>query len=272
MKDTLFRMLRTPSGVTSIALMLVFLIPALLAPLLAPYDPAMQFRGVYLAPPSAQHLLGTDHLGRDILSRILFGMRVSLFVAFGGVAVGTAIGVIAGVISGYLGGLWDLVLMRTSDVILAFPTVLLGIVVAVVYGRGMTSIIIAIAIYNVPTFARLTRSRVLEVRELEFISGTLALGARKTRVMLKHLLPNSMSPVFVQLGVAMGFAVFLEAALSFLGLGVQAPDPSLGQMLSDARGHLRASPLYGVLPGVAITMIIISANLLTDTIRDLWNE
>ena len=257
-----------PAGRIGILITILLILVAAGSPLLAPQNPIHQVPGRELRPPSELNWLGTDELGRDILSRIIWGSRVSLIVGLLAVALGSTVGVLSGLIAGYLGGWVDAVIMRLTDSLLAFPAILLGIAVATVLGPGATNAAIALAIVSVPQFARIARACVLTERGKDYVLAALALGARDSRVLAVHILPNGLAPLLIQLSLAMAYAVLLEAGLSFLGLGAQPPEPSWGQMLSTARNYLRQAPWYGVFPGVALTILLFGLNFLADGVRD----
>lgn len=261
------RLLRDPMGLLGAGTLFLLVVVALLAPFLVPFDPIAQHPGQELLPPGAGYLLGTDEFGRDLLSRIIYGSRISLLVGVIAVALGAGVGVSTGLVAGYVGGWLDSVVMRVYDALLAFPTILLGIVVVTVLGPGSLNVAIAIAVAQMPDFARLTRSSVLAQREREYVQAARSIGADERRIMWRHVLPNCLAPLLVQLSLAMGFAVLAEAGLSFLGLGTQPPSPSWGRMLNDSRAYLRQDPLYGVWPGIALALLLVSLNYLSDALQ-----
>jgi len=247
---------------------LLFLV-ALLAPLIAPHDPlAVHPDDSYLPPLSPSHLLGTDELGRDLFSRVLWGARVSLPVAFVAVAVGLVAGGIIGLVSGYAGGTTDLVLMRFIDALLAFPGLILAIGLVAALGPGLRNAMIAIGIVAVPIYARLVRAQVLQLKQMEFITATRSLGARPSRLVLRHIVPNLLNPVLVQVSLSAGFAILAEATLSFLGLGAQVPTPDWGQMINSGRTFLNNDAWLAIVPGAAISVTVFSFNWLGDALRD----
>ncbi len=215
------RIVRHPLGGIGLILTCAILLLAVLAPLLAPYDPIRQIHGRELQPPSAEHILGTDEFGRDILSRIIYGSRISLMVGLVAVLLGGVMGVTTGLLAGYEGGWVDSIIMRFYDGLLAFPAILLGIAVATVLGPGAINAAIALAIVSVPQFARIARASMLTEKGKDYVTAARALGAGDRRLVFAHVLPNSISPLVVQLALAMAYAVLLEASLSFLGLGAQ---------------------------------------------------
>jgi ABC-type dipeptide/oligopeptide/nickel transport system permease subunit len=216
-------------------------------------------------------LLGTDELSRDILSRVIFGTRVSIAAGFVSVAAGSAIGIFLGMIAGMFRGVADAAIMRTCDFLLALPGILLGIVIVAVLGPGLAQVCIAVAIVNIPVFARLMRSAVLKERELDYIRASVVQGASTARILLKHILPNSISVVITQFSAATGQAVLIEAALSFLGLGVQPPTASWGSMLSTSRDYLATSPLYALAPGLMLFVFVLGLNLFSDALQRVLN-
>lgn len=265
---SLRRLLRNPSGRIGLVIIGFFCAVALVAPYVAPYNPVEQFQGAQLRPPSGQYLLGTDELGRDILSRLLYGSRISLAVGLVSVAIGLGVGATSGLLGGYLGGWIDGTLNRLWDCLLAFPSVLLGIAIVLVIGPGAVNAAIAVGIFNVPVFARLARACALAERERDYVLAERALGASSSRIVFHHILPNVLSPILVQIMVTMAFAILLESTLSFLGLGTQPPNPSWGSMLSTSRQFLRTAWWYGVFPGLALSALLVGFNFLSEAVRD----
>jgi peptide/nickel transport system permease protein len=266
--QVLVRISRNPMGAFGLTIVLVMALLAILAPVIAPYSPTAQHPGMELKPPGSDFWLGSDDLGRDLLSRILYGARVSFVVGIVATALGAAIGVSTGLLSGYVGGWVDSVIMRCYDALLAFPGIIIGIAVISILGPSTLNVAYALAIGGMPFFARLMRSSVLSEREREYVYAARCIGAKHHRIMFQHVLPNTMAPLLVQLSLAMGFAVLAEAGLSFLGLGTQPPDPSWGSMLYDSRAYLREAPWYGLWPGVALTVLLVALNYLSDALRD----
>ncbi|MBM4420356.1 MAG: ABC transporter permease [Chloroflexi bacterium] len=241
---------------------------ALAAPLLAPHGPLVQHPGSELRAPMPPYLLGTDEIGRDLLSRILHGSRATLAIALAAVAAAWAVGLPAGLIAGQRGGWVDSVITRAADALLAFPRLILGLAVLALLGPGAANIAIAIAIDLAPNVARLTRALVLRERRREYVLAARAVGVRDPHLLRRHLLPNVAGPLIAQLCVAGGYAVLAESSLSFLGLGAQPPDPSWGAMLSASRAYLREAPWYGIFPGLALAALIYSLNTVGDHLRD----
>ena len=247
---------------------LLFLV-ALVAPILSPHDPlAVNPDNPYLPPLSPGHLLGTDELGRDLLSRVLWGTRVSLPVAFVAVAVGFFAGGIIGLVCGYAGGVTDLLLMRFIDALLAFPGLILAIALVAALGPGLRNAMIAIGIVAIPAYARLVRGQVLQLKHMEFVTATRSLGAQPLRLVFGHILPNLLNPIIVQVSLSAGFAILAEATLSFLGLGAQVPTPDWGQMINSGRTFLNNDPWLAIVPGAAISVAVFSFNWLGDSLRD----
>jgi peptide/nickel transport system permease protein len=266
--QALSRTLQNPMGLIGGLIVLVLVIAAILAPLITPFDPVEQHPGLELQPPGSQFWLGTDHLGRDLLSRILFGSRSSLLIGLLAVGLGAGFGIASGLAAGYFGGWVDAVLMRLFDALLSFPAILLGIGVVSVIGSGPMSVAYALAVATVPTFARLMRARVLSEREREYVVAARCIGARAGRIMWLHVLPNAIAPLLIQISLSMGFAILAESALTFLGLGTQPPTASWGGMLNESRAYLRTAPWFGIFPGLALALLLLGLNLLTDALRD----
>jgi ABC-type dipeptide/oligopeptide/nickel transport system permease subunit len=237
-------------------------------PLIAPYNPNDFDLSMARSPPSLQHPFGTDELGRDILSRILIGARYTIGISVASVALGALIGVIMGLVSGYLGGLWDSVIQRIVDVMLAFPTILLAIALVASLGQGVTSLIVAIAISTFPVYARLVRGVVLQIIGEDYIAAEKLLGKGSLYIMFKHVLPNAVSAIVVQATYYMGLSILLASALGFLGLGVPPPTPEWGAMIGSGRTYLFSSPHIVVFPGFFILVSALSFNLLGDGLRD----
>jgi peptide/nickel transport system permease protein len=259
---------RNRAALAGLAVIVTLIVAAVFAPILAPYDPYAVSLDTRLLAPDAKHLLGTDELGRDILSRLLYGARVSLWVGIVTVALSGVIGITGGVVAGYLGGYWDAVIMRLVDVFLAFPVIVLAIAIVAVRGPGLTNVLIALALVYWTTYARVSRSIVLALREEEYTWAARTLGATPTRIMLRHLLPNAVAPLIVLASLGMGNAIVAEAALSFLGLGIQPPEASWGSMLNFGMQFLRDASFLSTTPGLAIFITVLGFNLLGDGLRD----
>ncbi|HYQ61075.1 MAG TPA: ABC transporter permease [Desulfatiglandales bacterium] len=242
---------------------------ALLAPLLAGYDPLkMDFSSV-LAPPSSKHLLGTDHFGRDILSRILYGARISIEVGLASIFIGFVGGIIIGAAAGYLGGLVDDILMRMMDGLLAFPALLLAIGLVASMGPSLKTVCLSIGVVYIPRFARVMRSSVLAEREKEYVEAARAIGQSRIKILVRHIGPNCISPVVVMSTVIFALAIIIEATLSFLGIGLPPPTPSWGTMLNESRRYLGTSIYPALFPGLVISFAVLGLNLLGDGLRDL---
>jgi peptide/nickel transport system permease protein len=252
-------------GLTIVALLVVC---AITAPWISPYDPTRQRLLEALQPPSAEHLLGTDENGRDVLSRILYGARVSLAAGIFSVTIAFCLGVSLGLISGYFSGRVDNTIMRAMDALLAFPTLVLALAITATLGPGLRNAMIAIGIVGMPIFARLTRGQVLSIREREFIEAARTLGAGHRRIMIWHILPNVTGPLVVQASLSVAVAILAEATLSFLGLGVQPPEPSWGSMVSRGKDYLDMAPWLAFAPGAAIFLAVMGFNFVGDAIRD----
>lgn len=246
----------------------LFLILAVFAPLIAPFEINEQSLGERFSAPSAAHWFGTDDFGRDIFSRVVHGARISLWVGFFSVLGSVILGTLLGLIAGYGGRVLDAVISRLFDILLAFPSILLAIAIVSILGPSLQNALIAIAIINVPTFGRLVRSKVLSIKQEEYVLAAKAVGMSHRRIVLRHILPNSMVPVIVQATLAIGTAIIEAAALGFLGLGAQAPSPEWGKMLADARPYLVQAPWTLIFPGVAIMLTVLGFNLMGDGLRD----
>lgn len=267
-QKSLRRLLRNFAFTSGALLTIVLIVVALAAPLLSPYDPSVQDTSRRLETPSKDHLLGMDDLGRDVLSRIIWGSRVSLRVGFSVVLLASLVGVSLGAISGYFGGAIDTLVMRVSDILLAFPGILLAIAMVAVLGPSLNNVILALATIGWVGYARLVRGQVLKVREMEYVTAARALGARSFRVILRHVLPNVINPVIVMATLGLAGAILAEAALSFLGLGVQPPTPSWGAMLTAGRRYLGLADHLAIYPGIAIMLAVMGLNFLGDGLID----
>jgi peptide/nickel transport system permease protein len=265
------RFWRSTSGKVGLILTIVLLLLAVSAPILHPYDPATDRD--YLArlnPPGIEHWMGTDGLGRDVLTLVWYGIQTSLIIGFVSVGFGLLIGLLLGLIAGYFRGPIDIVVGWLTDILLAFPSILLAIAVVTVAGPSMQSVMVAVGMIQVPIFIRLTRSMVLSLREQEFIQAVRALGASPIQIIFGHILPSSLAPLVVQATLSIGISTLEAAGLGFLGLGTQPPTPELGTMLADAfrGGYYLSAPWTTVFPGLLITLIVLAFNLLGDGLRD----
>jgi peptide/nickel transport system permease protein len=259
------RTLGAAGGVVIVAMILV----AIFASIIAPYDPKDTSFLEQLKPPSAQHWLGTDTFGRDVLSRLIYGARTALLIGFFSAFVGCSLGALLGVISAYYGGKIDLTLERLMDVIISFPVLILALAVVSALGNSITNVIIAITVPIVPRVARVIRSGALSLRQMPFVEAARGLGARDVRIILSHMLPNVIAPYLILLTAFLGQAILAEAALSFLGLGVSEPEPAWGLMLRGASVQfVERAPWLAIAPGVAISLAVFAFNLLGDSLRD----
>ena len=263
--------LANPLNLVALAIIAVFAACALLAPLLAPYDPLAQELGQRLRPPSPEHWLGTDSLGRDIASRILYGARISLIIGVVVVASAGVVGTAIGLIAGYAGGLVDEALMRLTEVFLAFPALILAMAIAGALGPSLTNAIIAIAAVTWAVYARLTRGQILSLRRREFVEAARAIGASRTRIVVRHLLPNALAPLMIQASFDLGSSIIAAAGLSFIGFGAQPPTPEWGVMISEGRNYISTQPWLSLFPGLAILLAVGSFNLLGDGLRDAFD-
>jgi len=268
MNETIAYLWHHPTGRIGVVLVGVMVLVAVFAPWIAPYDPNRQFSGMELSGMSMAHWCGTDFLGRDILSRTIFAARISLTAGALAVILGAFLGILMGLLAGALGGWTDTAMMRVSDSISAFPAILLGAAVVAVEGPGFIQVAIAIAIAQSPLFARLSRAIALSEARLEYVDAAESMGATKARIMFFHILPNSAGPLLVQASLSVGIAILMESGLSFLGLGVQPPTPSWGQMLSDSLRFIDFVPAYAIFPGLALTIVLVGVNFVADALRD----
>jgi peptide/nickel transport system permease protein len=256
---------------TGAALLLLLVAAALFAPLIAPHDPLHQNLDNDLIPYSADHPLGTDKLGRDILSRTIYGSRISLLVGITTVALSLTIGLAIGSLSGYFGGWIDQALMRVVDILLAFPGILLAIAFTAVLGPGLDHVVLALCLIGWTGYARLVRGEIIALRQREFVQAARALGCKPGRVIMRHLLPNLLPPLLIQATFGLAAAIIAEGSLSFLGLGVEPPTPSWGSMLNDGRQFLLVAPHLTTYPGLAIMLTVLALNLVGDALQDRLN-
>ncbi|HXH37570.1 MAG TPA: ABC transporter permease [Thermoanaerobaculia bacterium] len=262
------RLLKNFAFTSGLLLTIALVIVAIAAPLLSPFDPDAQDTARRLEAPSHGHLLGLDDLGRDVLSRIIWGARVSLRVGFSVVILASIIGITLGSMAGYFGGWMDTVIMRITDILLAFPGILLAIAMVAVLGPSLNNVVLALVVIGWVGYARLVRGQVLKVREMEYVIAAKALGARSPRVILRHVLPNVMNPMIVMATLGLAGTILSEAALSFLGLGVQPPTPSWGAMLTSGRRYLGLANHLAIWPGIAIMLAVMGLNFLGDGLID----
>lgn len=259
---------KNKAAIFGLSIVVIFSLLAILAPLIAPYDPAQMQMSKKLQTPSAEHWLGTDDKGRDILSRLLFGARISLTVGLLSTVIGAAVGILLGVVAGYYGKWVDSLIMRICDVLLAFPGILLALAIVSVLGASTTNVILAVAFFAVPTFARIVRGSTLSVKKLEYIDAIKAMGATDGRIIFKHILPNITSPIIVQATLYIASAIITASALSFLGMGTQPPTPEWGTMLAQGRSYVAQAPHLTLFPGLVILLVVVGFNLFGDGLRD----
>jgi len=256
------------SAVIGLILVAFFILVAALAPLLAPYDPTAFTLGQQLRPPSAANPLGTDELGRDILSRLLWGSRVTLLITLGAVVVSLVVGATLGIVAGFRGKWTDTLIMRVMDVLLAMPGFLLAIAIIAALGAGTFNVVVAVGIFSIPAFARVARGSTLSIKEQDYVLAARALGASDITIMRRHVLPNVAPPLVVQTSLRLATAILTASGLSFLGLGPQPPQPEWGAMLSTGRNFITSSPQLATIPGLAILLVAMGFNLLGDGLRD----
>ncbi len=261
-------MFRNKKAVVGAVILIMFALGAIFAPFLTPYEPQRQNIRNRLQGPSSEHWLGTDQFGRDIMTRILYGGRLSLRVGFTSVGIALAIGGTMGMIAGYYGGFIDNLFMRFVDVLLALPGFLLALAIVASLGPGLENVIIAIGIANIPAFARMMRSSVLTVKELDYVSASIAVGCSDFRILVRHVLPNAINPIIVLATLGLAGAILAAAGLSFLGMGAQPPTPEWGSMIATARPFIRVAHYPVTFPGLAIFFTVLSLNMVGDGLRD----
>lgn len=262
------RLWRHKAAVAGMVVLLLLILLAVLAPVLSPHDPNVGDLMDYLQPPSATHWMGTDDQGRDLFTRVLFGLRLSLVVGLISVSIGILFGVTFGALAGFKGGWVDNVIMRVMDILLAFPTLLLALAIVIALGQGLDKAIIAVGIVSIPQYARITRGAVIQVKENDYVQAARATGASELRALIKHVMPNIFAPLLVRATLGTSEAVLETAGLSFLGLGAKLPTPELGLMIARAREHFYNAPYLIYFPGIAITLMILALNLVGDGLRD----
>src|SRR5262245_37533682 len=267
-----FYMRRYPLGAAGAVIVTLFVLMAIFAPWITVYDPTTTNSRISLAPPGGAHPLGADFMGRDMWSRIVYGARISLAVGLGATSLGCLIGVSIGLVSGYFGGWLDLIVQRFMDMMQSLPLLVMALVMAAALGPSLENVIIAIAIPLVPTVARIIRSNTLMLRELPYVEAARAVGMNELSIAVRHVLPNTLAPLIVLATAQLGSAILVEAALSFLGLGIPEPYPSWGRMLSEsAAEYVRTAPWLVIWPGVAISLAVFGSNLLGDALRDIFD-
>jgi len=250
------------------AVILLLILVAVFADLIAPYDPYQQNLREALQQPSSAHLLGTDALGRDTLSRIIYGSRTSLAVGFVSVAVAGLIGMALGLLAGYFGGLLNMLIMRSIDGLMAIPSIMLALAIGWALGGGLTNVMIILGVSLVPTCARLMRGQVLSVKQADYVTAAVMVGARDFRIMLTHIFPNCISPLIVLITLNLGIAILAEAGLSFLGLGITPPGAAWGSMVNDGYRYLLTNPILSFAPGFCVMLVVLAFNLVGDGLRD----
>ena len=262
------RLKRNRAAIAGGIIVLLFVATALLAPWLSPYPPNEGDLTKRLQAPDREHLLGTDPLGRDLLSRVIYGARISLQIQIVAVVIAMFVGTLLGMVGGYYGGAFDNLIMRLMDILLAFPGIFLAIAIIAVLGPGLANLMLAAGIYSIPQFARIVRGSVLSLKEKEFVEAARAVGEKDINILFRYLLPNSMAPIIVQTTLRMATVLLTASGLSFLGLGVQPPTAEWGAMLSNARAYLITAPHVATVPGLAIMLVVMGFNLFGDGLRD----
>ncbi|MCI6260033.1 MULTISPECIES: nickel/cobalt ABC transporter permease [unclassified Pyramidobacter] len=265
------RLRRSKTAVAGLVIVGVYLFLALCGPWLAPYDPYFQDLNLSYLRPCMAHWLGCDEFGRDILSRLLYGARVSLVIQFWAVMISLAVGTFLGSASGYFGGKVDEIVMRLMDVMMAFPGILLALAIVAILGPSLTNLIVAIGINSVPGFSRVARGAVISVKKNDYVTAARAIGENDLSILFRYVLPNAISPIIVQTTMRMATVLLTAAGLGFLGLGVQPPSPEWGTMLSAARVYLRSAPHVAIIPGVTIMIVVLGFNFFGDGLQDALN-
>ena len=268
LKEIWRRFRRNKQAMVGMCMLLLMIFSAIFASVISPYDPLQQDIINRLQPPSAAHFFGTDELGRDIFSRILYGSRISLTVGLIAVSISSVVGCALGAIAGYYGGVLDNVIMRCTDVLMAIPSILLNISIVAALGTGLQNVMIAIGISSVPAYCRIMRASLLSLKDQEFVDASRAAGASDPYIILNHILPNSLAPLIVQATLKIGGAILSCASMSFIGLGIVPPTPEWGAMLSTGRDFLRDAPHLTAFPGMAIMFAVFAMNLMGDGLRD----
>jgi peptide/nickel transport system permease protein len=254
--------------VFGMVVILIFIVVAIFAPLIAPYPPNKNDLESTLSSPTRTHLLGADVLGRDTLSRIIYGSRLSILIGLSVVITACVIGMAMGVLAGYYGGWVDIIIMRIMDTLMAFPMLLLALMIATLLGSGVTNVIIALTVASIPGYARVMYALVLTAKESDYIQASRSLGSSSFRIMLRHVFPNCISPIIVMITMMLGGVILAEAGLSFLGIGIKPPTPTWGSMVNDGRSYLLTNPILSAAPGFAIMLVVFSFNMIGDGLRD----
>jgi|SRR5699024_5337413 len=253
----------------SLFILIPMFIISIIGPLLAPYDPLVQDSANTLQPSSGEHILGTDEYGRDILSRLLIGVRPTIIIALVSTVLSMLAGVTLGVLAGYVKGILETIILRSLDIVLSFPPILLALIVVGFWGAGLKNMIFVISIVYVPYFARVAHSATVQITELEFVESEISLGASFFRIIRKSILPNILSPLIIQMSLTFAAVILLASGLSFLGLGIIPPDPDWGQMIGVARGYIYQNPMYVIWPSIFLGLTILAVNLMGDSLRDI---
>jgi len=270
---------KEPLAFLAFIIILIYIFIAIFAPWIATYDPfkvktTMEVEGEKLyAPyaPSSMHLFGTDQLGRDLFSRVVYGIRISIFVGIVARGLSMIVGVVIGLVAGFYGGITDNIVMRITDIFISLPAILLAMIVTLILSPSLTSVIIAIVVVGWPQVARLVRGQVMSIKNNDYIEATQALGSKNFRILFKHILPNCLGIIIVSFSMGIPGAVMYEAGLSFFGLGIQPPNPSLGSIISNGRGYLMFAPWYSIIPGIILALFVLSVNVLGDTLIDYYD-
>ncbi|MDR1205111.1 MAG: ABC transporter permease [Peptococcaceae bacterium] len=266
--STFRKVIKRKTALMGLIVLVIFITAAIIGPPLCRYDPLGIDPVNKHQLPSAEHWFGTDYLGRDVFTRVVYGSRVSLTISFAGVLSGAFIGILLGVFAGYYGKLTDSLISRFLDVLLAFPGLLLAIVIVAILGDGVENTIIAVTVFSIPSIARMVRSVVISLRNSEYVQVCKVMGASDARIIFTHIIPNAVSQIIVNITLDFGTAILTASSLSFLGLGVQPPSPEWGAMLSQAREVIRSHPMQSIVPGLIITAVVLSFSLLGDGLRD----
>ncbi len=268
--DTFFRFLRNPAGSISFIILFIYVVIAVVAPYIAPYPPDRINLSQTFLPPSSEHLFGTGYFGRDTFSRVLFAIRIDLEIAFISVSLSYVAGLVIGIYAGYVGRISDNVLMRIMDVLLAFPSIILAIAIGIAIGPGFWTIIIAITVVSIPTFSRIARSVVLSTKNDLYVLASKSLGGSRWHILLRHILPQAISPTIVIYSLTLGAAIIIASSLSFLGVGIPPPTPELGAMVATGYTYLQNGDWWSsTIPGLFIVIIVIAFNMMGETIREV---
>lgn len=262
---------RNKIAVVALFILILIIFAAIFADILSPYDYTEQFPKDNFLRPSSEHLMGTDNFGRDIFSRVLHGAQVSLRIGFTSVIISTVIGVIIGALAGYYEGIFDAIIMRVMDTILSIPQLVLAIALAAALGGGMRNLILAVSLSSIPSYARIVRSQVMSVKNLEYIESARLAGVKTFKLIFAEILPNCFAPIIVQATIGVGTAILSAASLSFIGMGIMPPEAEWGQMLSEGRAYIRNYPHITLFPGIAIALTILVLNIVGDAFRDAFD-